>query len=329
MNDQVTSKRNIFLTGLLLLVVVGIFGFIGTLSIFKVIDDLKNGVPFTKTMFIVPLIFYPFLFYTFYYLLTYFPSLTIDKEGIKLSTIFKTKKYAWTEIKQIQLTGKQFHKFLFVSMPIEATTIQLNDNSEIYLWVDYYRNKPDLRVILDRANNILQDNKQFARLDFNIDRPNLADQYVNENDAKEFNGNHLFTFNGLFFYGWVIFIGFMVSTKPQVFLTNYGAIISISFATLVITGMLSYQMHYFQITSQYLIVKNTIWFWRKDTYLLSEIREIVIENPHRLSTSVRVITNDYRDKLYPAGSLRYKNWKELIRQFRTDNIKLRNEATIY
>jgi len=329
MNNQITSKRNIFLTGLLLLVVVGIFGFMGTLSIFKVIDDLKNGDPFTKTMFLVPLIFYPFLFYTFYYLLTYFPSITIDKDGIKLSTIFKTKKYAWTEIEQIQLTGKQFQKFLFVSMPIEATTIQLNDNSEIYLWVDYYRNKSDLRVILDRANNILLDNKQFERLDFNIDRPNFVVQYVNENDAKEFNGNHLFTFNGLLFYGWVIFIGFMVSTKPQVFLTNYGAIISISFATLVLTGMLSYQMHYFQITSQFLIVKNTIWFWRNDTYLLSEIREIVIENPHRLSTSVRVITNDYRDKLYPAGSLRYKNWKELIRQFRTDNIKLRNEATIY
>ena len=326
MTEQFTSKRNIFLTGLILLVVAGIFGGMGTLSIFKVINDLKSGVPLTKTMFIVPLIFYPFLFYTFYYLLTYFPSLTICKDGIELSTIFKTKKYSWTEIKQIQITGKQFHKFLFVSMPVEATTIQLNDNSEIYLWIDYYRNKPDLRVILDRANDILKDNKQFSKLNFNIDRPNFADIYLNEIDVKEFNGNHLFTFNGLFFYGWVIFIGFMVSTKPQVFLTNYGAIISLSFATLVITGMLSYQMHYFQISGQYLIVRNTIWFWRKDIYPLEDIREVVVETPHKLSTSLRVITNGFRDKLYPAGSLNDKTWKEIMEQLRSNKIKVRNEA---
>lgn len=326
MREKLTSKRNIFLTGLILLVVTGIFGFMGTLSILKVLDDLKNGVPFTKTMFIVPLIFYPFLFYTFYYLLTYFPSLTIDKDGIEVSTIFKTKKYSWTEIKQIQITGKQFHKFLFVSMPIEATTIYLKDNSEIYLWADYYRNKSELRVVLDRANNILQDKKQFANLDFNIERPNLADQYINESDAKEFNGNHLFTFNGLLFYGWIIFIGFIVSTKPQVFLTNYGAIISISFATLVITGMLSYQMHNFKITTEFLIVRNTVWFWRKDIYSISDIREVVVETPHRLSTSLRVITNDFRDKLYPAGSLSDKTWKELMEQLRHDKTKVRNEA---
>lgn len=326
MRENLTSKRNIFLTGLILLVVVGIFGFMGTLSIIKVFADLKNGVPFTKTMFIVPLIFYPFLFYTFYYLLTYFPSLTIDKDGIEISTIFKTKKYSWTEIRQIQITGKQFHKFLFVSMPVEATTIYLNNNSEIYLWADYYRNKSELRVVLDRANKILLDNKQFAKLDFNIDRPNFAGQYVNDNDAKEFNGNHLLTFNGLLFYGWIIFIGFIISTKPHVFLTNYGAIISLSFATLVITGMLSYQMHNFKITTNFLIVRNTVWFWRKDIYSLSDIREVVVEIPHRLSTSLRVITNDFRDKLYPAGSLSDKTWRELMEQLRHDKIKVRNEA---
>lgn len=326
MTEQFSSKRNIFLTGLILLVVGGIFGGMGTLSIFKVINDLKHGVPLTKTLFIVPLIFYPFLFYTFYYLLTYFPSLIINKHGIELSTIIKTKKYSWTEIQQIQITGKQLHKFLFMSMPVEATTIKLNDNSEIHLWVDYYRNKSDLRVVLDRANNILQNNKQFERLDFKIGKPNFADQNVNNNDAKVFNGNHLFTFNGLFFYGWVIFIGFMISTKPNVFLTNYSALISISFATLVITGMLSYQMNYFQVTNQYLIVKNTIWVWRKDIYLLADIREVVIETPHKLSTSLRVITNDYRDKLYPACSLNEKTWKELMNNIQSYKIKVRNEA---
>ena len=326
MTEQLISKRNIFLTGLILVLVVGIFGFIGTLIILKIVKDLNNGIPFPTTMFIVPLLFYSFLLYTFYYLLTYFPSLTIDKNGIKISTVFKSRNYSWTEIKEIKLLGKRPHKFLFTSIPLEATTIRMTDNSEVFIWADYYRNKSDLRIILERANNILKRNKQFSILDFNIYRPNFKDQLIDDSYAKEFNGNHLFTFNGLFFYGWLIFIGFMILIRPQIFLTNYGAVISLSFATLAISGMLTYQMHNFRITNQFLIVRNTIWFWHKDIYSLSDIREIVIETPHKLSTSLRVITNDFRDKLYPAGSLHDKTWKELLIQLQKDNIKVRNES---
>lgn len=326
MKEQLKSKRNILLTSLILIVVVGIFGFLGTLSIFKVVGDLKNGIPITKTIFAVPLIFYPFLFYTVYYLLNYFPSLKIDIQGIKISTIFRTSKYSWTEIKGIKLTGKQNHKFLFATTPMEAATIQLIGNSQIYLWMDYYRNRSDIRIVLDRANNILQGNRQFTELDFNIVKYKRTDQYVYSDNAKEFNGNHLLSANGIFFYGWLIFISFVVFSRPQVILSNYGAVISLSFVTLVFTIVLSYQMHNFKITDHHLIVRNTFWFWRKDIYPLEEIREIVIEPPGRLSTSLRVITKDFHDKLYPAGSLHRETWKRLIEQFLSDKIKVRDET---
>jgi hypothetical protein len=320
------SKRNIFITGVVLTVVVGMFGFISTFAIFKVIAELKNGIPFTNTMFVVPLIFYPIVIYTIFYLLTYFPSITIDKSGTEFSTIFRAKNYSWSEIKEIQLTGKRPHKFMFISMPVEATTILLNDNSVIYIWVDYYSNKSELRVILDRANKILHDNKKMTTLDFDINRPNHPEYYIDDNDAKEFNGNHLLTSNGLFFYGWLGFIGFMVYLKPQVFLTNLGAIISISLATIVFSISLSYQMHYFKMTNKYLVVKNSIWFWRNDVYLLSDIREVVIESPRKLSKSLRVITNDFQGKLYPSGNLRKSTWIELIEQLKAAKIEIRNET---
>jgi len=305
---------------------VGLFGTFGVLSIFKLLADLDAGKPLTKTMFIVPIIFLPFAIYLIYYLLSRFPQLTIDKTGITLSTIFKTKSYQWDVVKDIEITGKQFHKFLFVSMPIEATTIHLNDNSDIYLWVDYYRNKPELRVILDRANRILQANRQFSRLDFNIDRTDFSKQLSTDSDGKEFNGNHFLSFNGLIFYGWLGFFSYLFIIQDHNPLTNITGLIILPLVVISFPALFSYQMHYFIIGQNYLTIKNTIWFWKKDIYLLNDIKEVVIETPHRLSTSLRIITTDYRNKLYPAGSLSDTTWKEMMEQLRNDKIKVRNEA---
>jgi hypothetical protein len=325
MKEQLTSKRNIILTGFLLLFIVGLFGFIGTLGIIKAIEDFRTGNFWTKTL-IMPFIFIPFVLYSIYYFLTYFPSFKIDKNGIEVSRIFKTKNYSWTEIKEIHITGKQPCKFLFVSMPVEATTIQLNDNSEVYLWVDYYRNKSELRVILDRANSILHDNKQFTRLDFNIDRPDFSKQITTDNDGIEFNGNHFLSFNGLIFYGWLGFFTYLFIIRDNNPFNNITGLIILPLVILSFPALFSYQMHYFLVGQNYLTIKNTIWFWKKDIYLLTDIKEVVIETPHRLSTSLRIITNDYRDKLYPAGSLSDTTWKEMMEQLRNDKIKVRNEA---
>ena len=329
MNDQLTSKRNIIQTGLILVFAVGLFGSFGVLSIFKVVDDLDAGKPFTKTMFIVPIIFLPFAVYSIYYLLSRFPQLTIDKTGITFSTIFKIKNYQWNEVEDIELTGKQFHKFLFASMPIEATTFKFKDNSTLIFWADYYSNISDLSVVLERADNLLRNkSKPLSSLDFGISRQTYSDTEVGFSTEDEYNGNHFLTFNGLLFYGFLIFIGYMILQKPMVFLTNYGALLSISFATLVLCGTLSYQLHYFILTDKFLIVKNSIWFWRKDIYSLDNIREVVFETPHRLSTSMRVITKDFKTKLYPAGSLKDKTWKLLREKLKSREIKVRNEAGV-
>jgi hypothetical protein len=325
MKEQLTSKRNITLTGFLVLLIVGLFGFIGTLGIIKAIEDFEAGNFWTKSL-IMPFVFVPFVLYSIYYFLTYFPSFTINKNGIKASTIFKTRNYNWTEIKEIQITGKQPCKFLFVSMPVEATTILLNDNSEVYLWVDYYSNKSDLRVVLERANDILKGNKQFTKLDFNISKPDFSRQISTDNQGQEFNGNHILTFNGVIFYGWIIYFTYLILSLNKNPLNNIAGLIAIPLVLLSIPALLSYQMHYFLIGRDFLVIKNTIWFWKKDVYLLTSIREVVIETPHRLSTSLRIITTDFRDKLYPASSLSDNTWREVIEQLRKDDIKVRNEA---
>ena len=80
MKGQLTSKRNILLPGFLLLFIVGLFGFIGTLGIVKAVEDYETGKFWSKTLF-MPLIFIPFVLYSVYYFLTYFPSFRIDING--------------------------------------------------------------------------------------------------------------------------------------------------------------------------------------------------------------------------------------------------------
>jgi hypothetical protein len=329
MDNELISKRSIIQTGLILIFAIGLFGTFGILSVFKVVEDIEAGKSFTKTLYIIPIIFLPFSIYSIYYLLSRFPKLKIDQTGITFSTIFETKSYQWNEVEEIELTGKQFHKFLFISMPIEATTFKFKDNSIFILWADYYRNISDIRVVLQRADKLIKDkSKSIYSLNFGINRQLYSDSEVGFSVTDEYNGNHFLTFNALLFYGFLIFFGYMVSQKPMVFLTNYGALFSISFSTLVFCGILSYQMHYFILTDKFLIVKNSIWFWRKDIYSLDNIREIVIESPHRLSTSIRVITIDFKTKLYPAGNLTDKTWKLLRDKLQSKKITLRNEAFV-
>lgn len=324
MKENLTSKKNIIVFGFQLLTIVGLFGFIGILGIVKTIKDIETGNFWTKNI-TLPVIFIPIALYSIYYFLTNFPSFRIDRKGIEVSTLFKSQKINWNELERIELTGKQPFRFLFLSMPIEATTIHLNNNTEIYLWVDYYRNKSELRIILDRANNILQDDKNFSTLDFNIIKPDKSKYLPNLKEGKEYNGNHFLTVNGFIFYGWLFLFTYLIFDLDKKFLNSNAVLFFIPLSLLSIPALLSYQMHYFIIGQEYLVIKNTIWFWKKDIYLLSDIKEIVIEMPYRRSVSLRVITNDYRDKLYPAGNLNNKTWSALMERLLGDGIKVRNE----
>jgi hypothetical protein len=85
-------------------------------------------------------------------------------------------------------------------MPIEATTIKFKDNSTLFIWADYYRNIADLRVILERADNLLKNKSNHLRsIDFGINRQTYSETDVDFSSKNVYNGNHFLTFNGLFF----------------------------------------------------------------------------------------------------------------------------------
>lgn len=181
--------------------------------------------------------------------------------------------------------------------------------------------------MLERAKNILQDNKRFDSLDFESVKRTRFSPQIHEFEGTEYNNNHFWTANGLLIYGWILFnLGIVLLTPVHDFFRTWLGIAVLALLILSLPIALSYQMHYFTITDRFLIVRNTFWFWRKHVYPLEEIREIVREKPYNWPFSLRVITDDFRDKLYPASSLSKHTWNELIARIEQDGIKVRKEV---
>jgi hypothetical protein len=109
-------------------------------------------------------------------------------------------------------------------------------------------------------------------------------------------------------------------------MSSIGKIIFASFILVLFQGLFGYQLHNFRLNEKLLVVRNHVWLWRNDIYKIEDLREIVFEEPHKMSTSLRVITNNYETKLYPAGSIKNKSWRRLCRRLTELGIPVRNEA---
>jgi hypothetical protein len=327
MNNQITSKRSIVQTVVISFFATGFLGAYSVLAILRVIDDLNNGIPLNKILIFIPTILLSMLIYCTRFLIVKFPQLTIDKFGVTVSTLSKKESYRWEEIIDIELTGKQPQKLMFFTKPTEATTIRFKDNSTFVLWADHYQNISDLRIILDRANKLLKDRtKSISSIDFDIIQQSYSYDEISFSPEDEYNGNHLFTFNGILFYSFLIFVCYLISKQSMSLFTDYEVLFPIGLCVTVLCGLLSYQMHYFILTDKFLIVKNSMWFWRNNIYALDNIREVLIETPEQLSTSMTVITRDFRTKRYPASNLKGETWKLLKRKLVSNGIKVRDEA---
>ena len=88
----------------------------------------------------------------------------------------------------------------------------------------------------------------------------------------------------------------------------------------------AYYMHYFELSKNYFVVRNHYFWWIKDIYKSSEIEIIVYESQGKQPNSLRIITKNYKRKLYPAGTLNDKKWLEMKTKLERQNIEVRNEC---
>ena len=66
-----------------------------------------------------------------------------------------------------------------------------------------------------------------------------------------------------------------------------------------------------KVSDNFFVVKNHNFIWTKKVYDISDIREIVFETQGKMPNCLRIITKDFRNKIYTAGTLRDKNWLAL------------------
>lgn len=246
----------------------------------------------------------------------------LNNSGICVNRLFGSDFIYWTDIESIRLTGKELESFLWISEPFEATVIELNNGEERVLFAKYYRNFHLILSALQKAKTqmALKEKVDLTKVSVAVvEKPTLR----NYTALTKYSGNHFTSFIGIMFYVTIGFYFHMVATLDYPGLT---VVLIVGGVFCLMLGLFVYQMHYFFMNEEYLIVRNHLWVFRTHQYRLADIKEVVIENPHRMSTSIRVITKDYKSRLYPAGSLRNKTWRLLLKDLEKNRMKVRNEA---
>lgn len=319
---KIKSKFSIVQVLLVPLLMMALTIGLSSMILFVSFKEMNEGTPLSKTPFWAAFIMGPLGLYAFYYYLNIFRTVQIDDHGITVSNIFKSTNYQWIDIKRIKLTGKELEKFLWIGMPFEALKIEMNNGDKKIFFSKYYRNFPlilqSLQLIkkqLSKSQNPQLDGFKYKRLSY----PNIR----NFGTMTKYDNNHLLSFNGIAIYGFTVFMGYLVLTADRPLYP--GGLFFLGLTSIFWLG-LGYQLHYFLLDNEYLVIKNHIWFLRTHKYQLTDINEIVFETPHKISTSMRINTKDFHTTLYPAGSLKNSTWNHLMEELKKQKVKVRNEA---
>ena len=249
-------------------------------------------------------------------------SIQITDQGILFKSLLKTERIDWSEIANIELTGKQ----IVIMSPMEATKLTLKNGESRNIIAFYYENMASLRRALEQVKGCISGGLkvEIRGRDRALTSLNPIGD-INTFTMNRYRGNHLLSFNGILIYGSVLFILYltMFTESPNSVQTNITMFV-LFFAFFY--GFFGFQLHHFFLSDEFIVVKNHVWWWRIHKYRISDIKEVVFETPHRMSTSLRITTKDFKSSLYPAGSLNDSTWHSLMDEFLRLNIKVRNEA---
>jgi len=254
-----------------------------------------------------------------------FAQITVDEYSIAFRRLLKTTVYNWSDVQSIKLLGKEYEfGWIIFDYPMEAATLEFLDGSREVVFIKYYANMDRIRTALHVIRTRIEEGEKITEDCFiPISRTQPA---INPPiDALKFGRNHLLTFNGIFAHSSWIFLAWL-----WLFANNgMGVLPKLGFTIYIggfFYGILGFQLHYFRLNGAYLMVRNHCWLWRRHNYRMKDIREIVVEEPHKMSTAIRVITTNYEDQLYPSGSINKKSWIRLMNEFARLGIPVRNET---
>ena len=241
------------------------------------------------------------------------PIITIDNNTIQVgSTTFYLN-----EIKEMSLTGKKPFRFI-INFPMEGTSILFNDGTEKTFFDDMYLNSWEIKSCLEQK---VIDKKEYNPISPYSNNTNPI-RYETE---EYFKGNQFTSLRGIMLWGLIGFMAFTVIKdwgNPGI-----GGIIFLVIVAICWFILSSFSMFYFGLTNEYLVVRNHNFTWFTRIYLLGNIKEVVFECPNsKQANTMRIITRDFRNKTYHAGTLSDKTWLDLKEKLEMKGAVVRNEC---
>lgn len=287
---------------------------LGSIVLFASFDILKNGQHPTKDYF-MPVFSFAIYFLALSLVNAYWknsPKITIDKHNI----VIGNQTLYLKDIKDITLTGKMPFRCIY-RFSMEGTAILFNDGTEKILFDDMYANSYELKLFFEQV--ILKKQEFKPVLTNEISRNEIRFE-----SEETFKGNQFSSLRGITLWGLIGFFIYLLFSKlpgpPSGLLIFFFAYATFWFI------LHSWFMHYFGLTKDYLVVRNHNFIWKVKIYRLTDIKEIVFETQGQQPNCMRVITLDFRNKLYPAGTLRDKTWLEMKERFESKGVTVRNEC---
>jgi hypothetical protein len=316
----VESHRDVGQAILVIGTAVIFFGLLGTFIVFYIAAQYE--LPKRIFLTLLGLGSYSFSVLSLRHYLKDVPKIIISTSKITIKSLFTKREIPLADIEKVGLKQKSSMLFVYLPVDMESTMIQSKQFGEIIIWDHYYENINKLKFIIEKiANKVENGDLNFDELTNIKPRPKVTLDKLNSNDIrlerfKEYKGNIFLNFNSLVFFGFLIFTLIEFDTdKIGVFFVVNG----------MFYGLMGYQSNYFLMSDNYLQVRNYLWFWRKTTYRLTDINEVILEIPGKLSESARIVLKNYSTSLNPAGSLKNKHWIEFMDDLEKKGIQVRDE----
>lgn len=310
----ITSKRHLVKFYAVLVFAFLFLAALGTLFLFVSIDLLQKDNPETKNYFlpVFSLIFYFLAFSMVYAYWKNSPKISIDNHLIT----FGNERFYIKDIKKVILTGKMPFR-LIIRFPMEGTALIFNDGTEKYIFDDLFSNSWEIKSFLEQT--VIKKKEyiptQIEKIDSNI---------IRFERFETFKGSQITSLRGIMLWGLIGFFAFLLVSKIQT--APIGFVIFFAVFGTFWFLLNSWLMHFFCITNDYFIVKNHNFVWLTKIYRIKDIKEIIYETQSKQPNSLRIITKDFRNKLYPAGTLRDKTWLEMKSSLKMKGVKVRNEC---
>ena len=311
---KITSKKNRKTVWFSIIFSLLFFTALGTFMIYIFYKMWLNNEVENKT-YLMPIFSLLVYFIGFSFAKSYIkntPKIILDFEKITINN----KTYYWKDIQNVKMTGKK--GFGLFSYQMEVTTLEFENNITEYIFDDMYSNSWEIKSFIKQ---IVVDKKD--KFEISTNETNKND--IEKENFEEFKGSPIFSFRGIIMWSLILFFLFLLFS-PIRKISHINALKFFVPFSLIWFAFNSYCMHYFELSKNYFVVRNHYFWWVKDIYKNSEIEIIVYESQPKQPNNLRVITKNYRRKIYPAGTLNDEKWLEMKMELERKNIKVRNEC---